>query len=586
MPSESTTMPSANQPSVTFEQFLVNDPLDTYEDPVKFEKYKPNINLYRAALANEVDELGFKATLPKEVEDLVKEQFNPLEWLYTSDTMSERELTITDTPSRKLVEQMSTGQLLAEEVFKAFAHRAVICHQFTNAAMELFLQEGLERARWLDNQLKETGKPVGPLHGLPISLKEQMNYRNHITHGGYVKNITNIPTEHGVTTKVLEDLGAVFYVRTTQPQTLMHLCSNNNITGISRNPHNLSLTPGGSSSGEGAICGFGASSIGVGSDIGGSIRGPAAFSGCFGLRPTTRRISTLGGISSNAGQELVPAVVGPLARSVDDIDLWMDAYINHGTAAEKDAWVLPMPWRKLEAPEPQTITVAVMYDDGLVKPTPPIQRGLEYTTEKLKAAGVRVIEFNPINTKLAYETINNMYTCDGNWMNRQLLGESGEPLCKLTKWSLNYGKGSYEYPAHENRQLNFIRDDLRNQYNLWMVENKVDFILAPVFGNVAPKPETAYNWSYTTLFNILDMPSLTIQTGLFQDPERDRWDNALSSYQYRSPLEQLELEQYNPEQFKGAPIALQIGGRRYHDEEVVAAGKTIVKILGVDLYKH
>ena len=76
--------------------------------------------------------------------------------------------------------------------------------------MELFIDEGLKQAEERDNYFKEHGKTVGPLHGIPISLKEQMNYKDKITHGGYVSKIVNIPNSHGVTTSILEKLGAVF----------------------------------------------------------------------------------------------------------------------------------------------------------------------------------------------------------------------------------------------------------------------------------------------------------------------------------------------------------------------------------------
>lgn len=111
------------------------------------------------------------------------------------------------------------------------------------------------------------------------------------------------------------------------------------------------LSSGGSSSGEGAIVGYGGSAIGVGSDIGGSIRAPAAYSGCHGLRPTTKRISVKGGVSSGAGQESVPAVAGPMARSIDDLELWMKAYINEGKPWESDSTSLPMPWRDVSTPK-------------------------------------------------------------------------------------------------------------------------------------------------------------------------------------------------------------------------------------------
>ncbi|EGW29918.1 uncharacterized protein SPAPADRAFT_63546 [Spathaspora passalidarum NRRL Y-27907] len=413
-----------------------------------------------------------------------------------------------------------------------------------------------------------------------------MNYKGRITHGGYVSKLDNVTPEHGVTNQILANLGAVFYVRTNQPQTLMHLDSGNNVNGFSKNPFNLLLSSGGSSSGEGAISGFGGSAIGVGSDIGGSIRAPAAYSGSIGLRPSSKRISGLGAISSGAGQESVPAVIGPLTRSVDDVDLWMDAYINEGKPWELDGTLIHMPWRKVDKPNPADLTIAVIRDDGLVRVSPPVRRALNETVEKLRAAGVKIVEFTPPNTKLAYETVHKMYTCDGNYMQRELLSASGEPLTKLTKWSLNYGEGARDFPASENRKLNYIRDGLRQEYTEYLVKNKVDFILSPAYNNVAPHSEEVYNWSYTSLFNILDLPTLVIQSGVFQDPNVDKWTEEDLKYKYRSPLEQLENENYHPDEFIGAPVGLQLSGRRYFDEEVVAAGKAIVDVLGVDLFKH
>lgn len=568
--------------SISYEQFLTKDPIK-YEDKEKFAAYIPKIEAYRKKLAEAVLP-EYSIDLPDSIDKLIATQFNPLKFLYDSKALTEAEFKITDSSATDLLPKIAKGELTAVEVFKAYAKRATICHQFTNCAMELFVDEGLERAKFLDEYYAKNGKTIGPLHGLPISLKEHINYKGKVTHAAFVSLIDNLTPNHGVTNKILEDLGAVFYVRTNEPQTLMHLDSNNNITGLSKNPFNLLLSSGGSSSGEGSIVGFGGSSIGIGSDIGGSIRGPAAFSGCIGLRPTSKRVSLSGCVSGGAGQESVPAVQGPMTRSVDDIDLWMDIYINQGKPWEYDCSTLPMPWRKVETPLPESLTIAVMYDDGLVKPTPPIQRGLKETVDKLKAAGVKVVEFKPIKTQLAYDTVHTMYTCDGNYLQGKLLSDSGEPITKLTQWSLNYGKGAAALSVRENRELNSTRDQLKQEYTDYLNENKVDFILSPVYNNVAPQSEGVYNWSYTSLFNILDLPTLAFQTGLFQDPKIDQWDASHANYEYRSDLEKLELQSYKPEDFVGAPIGLQLSGRRYFDEEVVAAGKTIVDILKADLF--
>lgn len=565
--------------TISYGGFIKKAHLEGFEDSEKYKSWEPKVKKYKEKLVSSIPK-EFRIALPADIAELQEKGFNGVDFLYKSGVLSGKEIEITDMSAGDLLAKMALSELSAEEVFKAFAHRACVAHQLTNCAAEIFYDEGLERAKYLDKYLKEKGAPIGPLHGLPISLKEQMNYANKITHGGYVSQLTNVPEKHGVTTQVLENLGAVFYVRTNQPQSLMHLDSNNNITGATRNPYHLGLSPGGSSSGEGAIVTLGGSSIGVGSDIGGSIRAPAAFCGCHGLRPTSKRVSTSGGVSSGMGQESVLAVAGPLARSIDEIDLFMKHYINSGKPWELDGSLIPMKWRDVPVPDPKKLKVGIMCDDGLVKPSPPIVRALKFASEKLRAAGVDVVDFKPIKADVASDTVLKMYNCDGNEKQRQLLSASGEPLKELTKYILSQGDGSRPYSVQQNRMLNFIRDSLRTEYTEAMVKQKVDIILCPTYNNVAPRPEKIFNWSYTSLFNILDFPSLSLQTGLFQDPSIDTWDDDHKDYVFRNDLEKLECALYDPALFNGAPIALQVATRRYFDEELVAASKLLVKLFG------
>lgn len=498
-----------------------------------------------------------------------------------SKHLSKIEHEITETSATDLSIKIANGTYSSVEVLKAFAHRAVILQQFTNFAMDFFINEGIKRAEELDNYLLKNGKTIGPLHGLPISLKEQIGYSGKITNGGWVAWLDNIPKDDATTIKTLKKLGATFYVRTNQPQSLMHLDSNNNIIGRTRNPYNSLLTPGGSSGGEGACVSGRGSAIGVGTDIGGSIRAPAAFSGCYGLRPTSRRISCFGGVSSGKGQESVVAVCGPITNSVDDIELFMKSYINEGKPWDDDPWCIPVIWRDLPKPNPKNITVAIMFDDGLVKPHPPLTRGLNYVESKLKSIGVNVVKFEPFEIKEAYDLVNQMYSCDGNFAQKEMIRPSGEPLLPLTKWALSFGDGDKMYNVTENRELNYRRDSLRKKYNDFFVKNNVDFIISPTYVGVAPVCiddgiAGPYYWGYTSLFNILDLPTLVFPTGLNQDPKVDLKD---STYTPRSDIDKIEQDKYIPELFDGAPICFQLSARRYFDEEVVAFGKVIEEVL-------
>lgn len=574
-----------------FYSLLTKDPLDNYEDSEKYTKYwLPKVEQYRLNLANSTPQ-KLLIELPQSLDILTNNQFNAVDYLYSQKLLSEKEFEITDTPGTLLVKKMASKEYTAVEVFKAFAKRAIIAHQFTNCAVDIFIEEGLKQAQERDEYLQKNDKLVGPLHGIPITLKEHICIRGKIAHGGYVAMIDNILEKDAITTQILSQLGAVFYMRTNEPQALLHLDSGNNITGFTKNPYNLLLSSGGSSSGEGAVVSFGGSVLGVGSDIGGSIRSPAAFSGCHGLRPSTRRISARGIAGGADGQESVPSVIGPLARSIDDLELWMKSYINDGKPWNFDPWCLPIPWRDMSPPKINQLTIAVVRDDGVVRVSPPIRRALDIVVEKLQNEGAKIIELttttHPLtNSKLAYDCATKLSNADGNHLMCQLFSQSGEPLKKLTKWYLNLGDGAKHYTVAENRELNRLRDTLREEYSDFMVENKVDVILGPAYNNVAPHREKVYNESYTLIYNLLDFPALVFQTGLFQDPEIDRWNESDLQYEYRSGMEELENNSYKPDECCGAPIALQIAGRRYFDEEVVATGKSIVEFLGVDLLKR
>ncbi|KAG7900922.1 hypothetical protein KL935_002855 [Ogataea polymorpha] len=493
--------------------------------------------------------------------------------------LTKEELTIVNTPGYELVKQLASGKLTAVQVFKAYAKTATAAHQLTNCAMELFLDEGLKRAEELDAYYKKTGKTVGPLHGLPVSLKEHYNYKGKVTHGACVSKIENVTDNWCLTVEVLLEAGAVFYIRTTEPQTIMHLCSNNNITGLCKNPTNTALTTGGSSSGEGALVAMRGSVFGLGSDIGGSIRCPAAFCGVFGFRPTQKRLSMKNVTSCSTGVgEGVVCVLGPLARSAQDIDLFMKVSLD-GKPWNRDATILPLPWRDVPVPAAKDLKVAIMYDDGVVKPTPPIIRGLKHAAEKLKAAGVKVVEWDSFGVLELVEICGSFYNADGGRAQKAGLAASGEPICELSKIALSFGCGEKGLSAAEEHIGQGIRDKYRIEYQDKMVELGVDYILSPAYVSVAAKPEKIHYWGYTSLWNVLDFPNVVFPTGLKCDPALDAPDK---SYKPRSELETYEYGLYdNAENFKGAPISLQLTGRRWLDEEVVKAAQTVHEIVAV-----
>lgn len=134
---------------------------------------------------------------------------------------------------------------------------------------ELLPERSLARAAFLDGYLQNNGRPLGPLHGLPISVKEHIGMKEFGLNAGYVAWWNKTATEDARVLQILSRAGAVFYARTTQPQTLMHLETDSNLFGVTVNPYNTKLSAGGSSGGEGALVGLSGSCLGIGTDIGG-----------------------------------------------------------------------------------------------------------------------------------------------------------------------------------------------------------------------------------------------------------------------------------------------------------------------------
>ena len=135
--------------------------------------------------------------------------------------LTRKELEITELSATDLVKKLANGKLKAFDVTEAFCHRAAIAHQLVNCCIDIFFDEALIMAKELDAYYAKYKKPVGPLHGLPISLKDQFRIKGRVTSMGYVSWANDIETEDSQLTKILRDAGAVFYVKTNIPTGLM-----------------------------------------------------------------------------------------------------------------------------------------------------------------------------------------------------------------------------------------------------------------------------------------------------------------------------------------------------------------------------
>lgn len=188
---------------------------------------------------------------------------------------------------------------------------------------------------------------------------------------------------------------AIQFASTTMPQAGMMLQTVSPLWGRTLNPFNTDFVPGGSSGGDGALLAMRGSPFCPSTDIGGSIRAPAAFNGLYGIRPTADRIPKFGMISTAPGQTSIKVSCGPNCHSVGDLKLVTKLLLGHADFIGYDPTAVTIPWK--DVPSKERLVLGVLKTDSVVTPQPPILRALSEVADKLKAAGHTGMLLNPIS---------------------------------------------------------------------------------------------------------------------------------------------------------------------------------------------
>nr|RBR01789.1 hypothetical protein FVER53263_12272 [Fusarium verticillioides] len=172
---------------------------------------------------------------------------------YTCGLLNEEQLKITELTATEIVEKVKTRELKAVQVLEAFAGRAAIAHQLVNCLTEWFYEAGLARARGLDEALEKGGQLKGLLHGVPIVLKDIHCVAGHASTMAFVSGRKNIVSQDSAVVAALRAEGAIFFCKTTMPQSAMAIETVSNLWGRTLNPFSRNLNAGGSSGGDGVL---------------------------------------------------------------------------------------------------------------------------------------------------------------------------------------------------------------------------------------------------------------------------------------------------------------------------------------------
>ncbi|GAW20091.1 hypothetical protein ANO14919_095870 [Xylariales sp. No.14919] len=528
-----------------------------------------------------------------------KEQRN-LTGSFIQQFLQAEEISIISRDSIDIVEAIKKGELTAVQVTSAFCKAAAIAHQINNCLHEIFFDQALERAAWLDAHFSATNSPVGPLHGLPVSLKDQFHVRGVDTTMGYVgwigsnlgirSSLDAHQVESQITTELLS-LGAVLYCKTSLPQTLLFAETKNNIIGQTLNPNNQHLSCGGSSGGEGALQALRGSTLGVGTDIGGSVRIPAAFNGVFALKPTPERLPYRCVANNNPGQNVYRSTIGSLSTSLDGLGLLLRSELSTKPWL-RDPEVVPLPFRDDIASEYESranpdgtakasakpLKLGVLWTDCDVQPHPPITRGLRIVVEAIRGAGHEVVDWEPPPQSVGRSIHLAFLMADGAHDIHTQLDLSGEPLISDLEASfqlrdpinlLQYQDLTLKGLEYESAYSDYWNSTVDSSGQI------VDAVIMPAAPHAAVIPGKYYHTGYTEVINLLNYSVVVIPVTK-ANKDIDVIDK---SYEPSNELDGLNWEAYDPEIYDGAPVGLQLVARKFEEEKILSIAKIVVAAL-------
>lgn len=503
-----------------------------------------------------------------------------------TEPLTKKEGSIIDHDVPTLVKLVQNKELTPKDILLAFGKQALVAQEKTNCLTEIMIKDA---ETWAEN-----AKTSGPLAGIPVSLKDHFIVGGYDACSGYSR-YTNQPfKEDGAVVKILKDAGAIPYVKTNVPITMMAIEGYNDIFGRTLNSHNPDFAPGGSSQGEAALLSAGGSRIGMGSDTAGSVRIPAAWSGLCSLKMTSYRWPCYGDASNeSSGWEAIPVSNSPMARSLPDLKHFLVSMIGM-KPWKYDFELVPLPWREAELPAKPKVGVLTFPE--FLPVTPAQQRALDITVKSLKMQGCEVVDFELPSPPEEYDrTINQIFFADGfkQVTDPLLPGEHCDPFVKsvnkyaylprcirsiwqtLLRWFGFKDKAAMYSTQHvstaeEYANLIVKRDQLRAAFHKYWDDNGFDFLVTPPHQSPAlPNhvPDSFRAVLYTSLFNLLDFPAGILPVGRV-DILLDRLSESFDSNKLPYPG-RVAFKHYDPVKMEELPTAVQVVCKRYEDEKTL-----------------
>jgi Asp-tRNA(Asn)/Glu-tRNA(Gln) amidotransferase A subunit family amidase len=451
----------------------------------------------------------------------------------------------------EMAQQVRARKISPVELVDAHLARIGELNPKLNAFVEVDSDRAREYAKAAEAALTISSKTdsLGALHGVPISIKSSIDVAGLRTECGSRLRKGIVAHEDAPLVARLRAAGAIILGNTNVPEFLMAYETDNLLYGRTNSPWDLERTPGGSSGGEAAAIAAGCSAGGIGSDGGGSVRIPAHYSGICGLKPTPGRIPSTGHYPGSAGPFAQLGVVGPMARTIRDVEQLFEVVAGPDPG---DPCAAPVPLRRWTGAEISKLRVAYFEDDGVTPVTPETAAAVRVAAKALRELGFQVERWVPPGLERVWRLWWNLFGRAGQMAFEQTIaGREAELSPVLRDFR---ARVAAEPPLSAGELLNTLleRDVIRNAILAKMEEFPI--LLCPACAVPAfrhgerewtvqgRRVEYLKAMSYSQWFNLLGNPAAVVPVS-------------------KSP--------------EGLPIGVQIVGRPWEEEAVLAIAAKI-----------
>jgi amidase len=439
------------------------------------------------------------------------------------------------------------------EVMAAHLSRIEQFNPQLNAIVTL-APDALDLARQAESAIMR-GEEAGALCGLPVTIKDTIDTAGLRTTSGSALRAQHVPLEDAPAVARLKAAGAIVLGKTNVSEMAVAYDADNPVFDRTNNPHDTARTPGGSSGGEAAAISACLSPAGLGSDLSGSIRIPAHFCGIVGLKPTTGRVPSAGHLPSTNGPLSLGATIGPMARTVADLSLLLNVLGGFDEGGASEAASANNAGKTLK--RLRGCRVACYVDDEIVPVTEETKAAVRSAARALADAGLILLEERPPCVERGAELWNALFARAASEQLRELYAGREAEAGGFVQAMLRSAVNAAPPTLGQFVELWIERDCLLANLLRWM--ETTPLILAPVGATHAPLHETRKieveghvvslfrAFSYSQTYNVFGLPAVSVPAGRSSE---------------------------------GLPIGVQIIGRPFAEETVLAAASIIESALG------